>query len=180
MEYYEEHVPAELISSLARRADARAEVTRALRTLEARGVAVDGGYTADEKRRSIFFSEFLAPAGIRTYVSVLLRTGNASPTAMRMTRDRTPFGADAIGLLCRLRSLLQLCEALFDARASVEIDLTARQRAIVDYVAAGLTNREIAGILGISPNTVRNRLAEAFARLEVASRAELVAMVLRR
>lgn len=52
--------------------------------------------------------------------------------------------------------------------------LTPRQNEIVTLVARGHTNREIGGALGLSPNTVRNRLANAFKRLDVGSRAELV------
>lgn len=52
--------------------------------------------------------------------------------------------------------------------------LTPRQNEIVTLLARGHTNREIGEALGLSANTVRNRLADAFARLQVGSRAELV------
>jgi DNA-binding NarL/FixJ family response regulator len=58
--------------------------------------------------------------------------------------------------------------------------LTQRQRAIADLVCRGLTNPEIASVLGISRNTVRNQLAVTFRRLGVSTRAELVAVLLQR
>lgn len=52
--------------------------------------------------------------------------------------------------------------------------LTARQRQIVEGVALGRTNLEIAEGLGISPNTVRNLLAQACERLGAGNRADVV------
>jgi DNA-binding NarL/FixJ family response regulator len=43
----------------------------------------------------------------------------------------------------------------------------------------GLQNREIAAALGTSVNTVRKQLVSLFEKLEVASRAELVAVAMR-
>lgn len=57
--------------------------------------------------------------------------------------------------------------------------LSPRQRAILDLVAAGRTSKEIAVILGISESTVNWHLANAFARLGASSRAEAVAIAMR-
>lgn len=54
-------------------------------------------------------------------------------------------------------------------------DLTEREREILDLVARGLTNTEIAGRLVLSPKTVRNHVSNVFTKLQVASRAEAVA-----
>lgn len=51
--------------------------------------------------------------------------------------------------------------------------LTPRQCEVVEFAAAGATNREIAETLGISPDTVSDHLSEAYRRLEVANRVEL-------
>lgn len=53
--------------------------------------------------------------------------------------------------------------------------LTPRQREIAALVAAGRTNAEIGGALGISGETVRNHLAMVMARLRMANRAQLAA-----
>lgn len=53
--------------------------------------------------------------------------------------------------------------------------LTDREREILDLVARGLTNSEIARRLVLSPKTVRNHVSNVFAKLAVATRAEAVA-----
>jgi DNA-binding NarL/FixJ family response regulator len=54
-------------------------------------------------------------------------------------------------------------------------ELTDREREILDLVARGLTNAEIARRLVISDKTVRNHVSNVFAKLHVAGRAEAVA-----
>jgi len=53
-------------------------------------------------------------------------------------------------------------------------ELTACESRVVDLLERGLTNREIASLLGLSPNTVRNRVASAFKRVGASRRSELV------
>lgn len=53
--------------------------------------------------------------------------------------------------------------------------LTEREREILDLVAHGLTNAEIARRLFVSDKTVRNHVSNVFAKLQVAGRAEAVA-----
>lgn len=53
--------------------------------------------------------------------------------------------------------------------------LTEREREILDLVARGLTNSEIARRLVLSAKTVRNHVSNVFAKLQVAGRAEAVA-----
>lgn len=56
--------------------------------------------------------------------------------------------------------------------------LTPAERHVVDYVCLGYTNPEIAAALGISVNTVRNRLVLVFRKLGATTRAELVRVAL--
>jgi DNA-binding NarL/FixJ family response regulator len=53
--------------------------------------------------------------------------------------------------------------------------LTEREREILDLVARGLTNAEIARRLVVSDKTVRNHVSNVFVKLQVAGRAEAVA-----
>jgi DNA-binding CsgD family transcriptional regulator len=53
--------------------------------------------------------------------------------------------------------------------------LTAREQTIVQAVARGLTNQEIAAELFLSTHTVRDHLKAIFAKLDVSTRGELVA-----
>ena len=59
--------------------------------------------------------------------------------------------------------------------AGPEVDLTPRQIDILKYVANGLSNKEIAPLIGVGPDCVKAHLKAAFARLGATSRSEAVA-----
>ena len=65
------------------------------------------------------------------------------------------------------------------AGVSSKPQLSERHRAILDYVARGLSNPEIGKLLGIGPDCVKAHLKIIYSRLGVATRAEAVAMALR-
>jgi DNA-binding NarL/FixJ family response regulator len=65
------------------------------------------------------------------------------------------------------------------ARASAS-SLSARERELLELVAAGLTNKSIARRLDLSINTVKYHLASIFAKLESRTRAEAVSEAARR
>ncbi|WP_030904128.1 response regulator transcription factor [Streptosporangium amethystogenes] len=52
--------------------------------------------------------------------------------------------------------------------------LTTRERQILDLIAAGSSNRQIAERLALSPKTVRNNVSNVFAKLQVADRAHAI------
>jgi DNA-binding NarL/FixJ family response regulator len=58
--------------------------------------------------------------------------------------------------------------------------LTAREREVLDRIAAGRRNAAIAEELGISPKTVANHISSIFAKLAVSDRAEAIVMARRR
>ncbi len=53
-------------------------------------------------------------------------------------------------------------------------ELTGREREILDLIAQGKTNAEIAQGLVLSPHTVRNHISNIFSKLQVADRAEAI------
>jgi DNA-binding CsgD family transcriptional regulator len=63
--------------------------------------------------------------------------------------------------------------------ASGWASLTAAERAVADLVAAGLTNRQVAARLFVSPHTVAFHLRRIFRKLEVTSRVELASLAAR-
>jgi len=52
--------------------------------------------------------------------------------------------------------------------------LSARERQVIEYLAAGMTNREIAQVLHLSPHTVKNYLCRIFDKIGASSRTELL------
>ncbi len=53
-------------------------------------------------------------------------------------------------------------------------ELTAREREVLDLIAAGKNNQEIARHLYLSPKTVRNHISNIFTKLQVADRAQAI------
>ena len=59
--------------------------------------------------------------------------------------------------------------------------LTAREREVIELFSRGLTYAEVAGLFGISINTVRSHVRQSYEKLHVCSKAEAVtALLLRR
>ncbi|GAA0908929.1 response regulator transcription factor [Virgisporangium aurantiacum] len=73
---------------------------------------------------------------------------------------------------------LRIAEFFAGAAASAVAEpfpqLTVREREILDLLAAGRSNGQIAGTLYLSPKTVRNTVSNVFAKLQVADRAEAI------
>ena len=55
--------------------------------------------------------------------------------------------------------------------------LSEREREVLGYIVAGLTNKEIARVLTLSPRTVDNNLRRVYAKLGIAGRRELAAAI---
>jgi DNA-binding NarL/FixJ family response regulator len=67
-----------------------------------------------------------------------------------------------------------------DAEAArLVAELTARELEIVEYLVRGLTNREIADVLFLSPLTVKTHVNHAMVKLGVRDRAQLVTVAVR-
>lgn len=104
--------------------------------------------------------------------------------------------ASASEVVCAVRAIFKgeaicppkMCAALFDFFAQAEkkgqfntstrrADLTLRQRQLVNLVAKGMTNKEIAVQLNLSEFTVRNHIHRIMKQVDVGSRREAVKAV---
>ena len=63
---------------------------------------------------------------------------------------------------------------------SASAGLTQRETEIVSYVAKGFSNKEIASLLGIAPNTAKMHLANVFEKLGACDRASAVSIAVSR
>lgn len=76
--------------------------------------------------------------------------------------------------LAEVRAFLGVDEAGRVTGANGLERLTERQREVLDLVAAGCSNDEVAGALGIATKTVKNHLTRIFSRLGVSTRARAI------
>lgn len=108
-----------------------------------------------------------------------------SAVVLGRKRARAEFTDSELEQLAQLAPVLSVCDAWLQQRAGAPAGmpvavrcldgrLTPRQRSIVEQVALGHADHEIAAALQISPHTVRNILVTIRARLGAANRAEIV------
>ncbi|MBN2725096.1 MAG: response regulator transcription factor [Deltaproteobacteria bacterium] len=75
------------------------------------------------------------------------------------------------------RSILRHFRSVPDVgidREVVKSPLTPREEEILKYIAKGLSNREVAGIISVSMATVRTHLEHIYSKLDVTNRTEAV------
>jgi DNA-binding NarL/FixJ family response regulator len=73
------------------------------------------------------------------------------------------------------RRLISYFAAIPAANAAVAFpELTEREREVLELIAAGHNNAQIAQRLVLSPKTVRNRVSSVFSKLQVADRAQAI------
>jgi DNA-binding CsgD family transcriptional regulator len=86
------------------------------------------------------------------------------------------LGFTALGLWVGHRLTAKKPAAPFERNnaAIASLGLTPRECEILDLLASGRTNQELARALGVSPNTVKTHLANLFAKLEVDRRVKAI------
>jgi len=105
----------------------------------------------------------------------------------RLLRRAKRRGAAAEALTEAVAVFEQLGAPTWRAQARSELDrvgmrrtpqeLTATERRVAELAAGGMTNKEVAAALFISPKTVEANLARAYSKLGIKSRAELGARI---
>jgi DNA-binding CsgD family transcriptional regulator len=139
------------------------------------------------RERLLVYRELLTPLGVTSFITQVWHApwgvfgyhlGRVGPVRR--------FGDRETRLLRRLAPCVKLGQGLFarapgTAPALSEVEpwtqvwaLSPREVAVARLVARGLNNPEIAALLGISPNPLRNQLASVFRKADVSSRSELV------
>jgi DNA-binding CsgD family transcriptional regulator len=61
-----------------------------------------------------------------------------------------------------------------NTRAQATLGISERELEVLELLAAGRSNKEIASRLGVSPNTVKTHVARLFEKLEVNRRTEAI------
>jgi DNA-binding CsgD family transcriptional regulator len=141
---------------------------------------IDSELFGSRLRNLSFFNEVSRPAGIAQLMYGLISFQGMPPSFVALGRSSGEgFSEEHRVAFERLIQPLTLADAALAGLDATEptaqpFQLTRGQQELVSFVRMGLTNTLIASALGISPNTVRNRLAELFRQCGVSSRAELV------
>lgn len=58
--------------------------------------------------------------------------------------------------------------------ALAALGVTGQELKVLEHLAAGRSNKEIARVLGLSPNTVKTHVANLFAKLQVSRRTQAI------
>jgi DNA-binding CsgD family transcriptional regulator len=117
------------------------------------------------------YTEVLRPSGIEFEMKMALESPTWISRAFMFSRsDREYTDREAE----RARLVAPHLAAIY-RRLRATSALTSREVEVIDLVARGLTNREIAAQLSVSPDTVRSHLEHAFAKLSVGTRTAAVA-----
>ena len=138
--------------------------------------------TLDEKHLADAFRRTLAPYLCETALRIRF------PVNRDDVSDRSVHAALSITreLVASLQKVLDGEEVLSDdVRAVLKNDppvaaLSSRQREILDMLVRGLSNRDMADLLGISVTVVKEHITSLYAKLGAANRTEAVAIALRK
>lgn len=119
----------------------------------------------------------LTTYGTSVDIARALKAGATGAVTKNLSNDEL---ADAIRATARGERMLSAEIEASLSEAESDNGLTARQREVLDSITRGLSNDDIAGMLGISKVRVKQHLAALYQKLGAANRAEAVAIALRR
>ena len=123
-----------------------------------------------------YYDYVLRPAGIEHQMRLWLPAPPRGSRVFYFNRQRREgdFSERDRGLLELLRPFLAAFHERFELARSTtpaeEYGLTCREVEVLRWVACGKTNRQIAALLVVSPNTVRTHLEHAYRKLGVHTR----------
>jgi DNA-binding CsgD family transcriptional regulator len=138
-------------------------------------------YSARQWRSTGIYTEYYRPLGIENDLMLTLPAGLGPAVdplqSVRLLFLRGPgldFTERDRALLILLRPHLHQAYLDVERRRHPTPQLTPRQRELLNLVAAGHTNTQIARSLGVSQATVRTHLEHIYGRLHVSSRTAAV------
>ncbi|HWT37321.1 MAG TPA: LuxR C-terminal-related transcriptional regulator [Paraburkholderia sp.] len=166
--------------------EAVASLTSALRSVKARHndylalrlstVLAIVWMRANEPVRALDIFRDVLNANHEIYRSILDQ-GREIGQLLQAARDDTR-PASSKETVAYIDRLLEGWRALYEPGAkpdTVRESLSARERSIVELIALGQSNKEIARTLGIAPETVKSHIKNVFVKLNVDKRAQAVA-----
>ncbi|MDE1166686.1 MAG: helix-turn-helix transcriptional regulator [Pseudomonas sp.] len=114
--------------------------------------------------------------GVACYLLVLMNITERKRSELELVsaieevmRDASWFSQTLIEKLANVKSA-----NASNHPATAFTDLTVREREVLGLICEGLADKEIAGRLGLAPNTIRNHVATVYSKLAVHSRSEAI------
>jgi DNA-binding CsgD family transcriptional regulator/tetratricopeptide (TPR) repeat protein len=183
----------ELAESAAAEANRRAEISPGVQSLAAAAAHTAGLLERDTDKLSKAVSllertprSLALAAAYEDLGLAQQRDGSADSGIDALTQSLVRFAragatSDAARLRSRLRALgVRRRVATAEKPATGWVAMTKSELAVAQLVANGLTNREVAERLFVSPHTVNTHLRQVFAKLEVNSRVDLTRLATER
>jgi DNA-binding CsgD family transcriptional regulator len=131
--------------------------------------------------RTELYQYVSGPVGIEDMFRLWLDPSGARLEFDRARRDFSERDRDVLNVLlphlAQLRRHAAARQRASPSVATASEKLTPREREVLEFVAEGKTNAEIAALLWISPGTVRRHLENVFEKLDVHTRTAAVAAV---
>jgi DNA-binding CsgD family transcriptional regulator len=130
--------------------------------------------------RTPMYREFYKPLGVVDEVILWLPAPEGEARCLSMYRTRSVFDGRSRDLLTVLRPHLTVIIERNELRRRLSeqpdtTGLTPREAEVLDWVARGKQNKEIAALLQTSPHTIRTQLQAIYEKLGVHSRTAAVA-----
>jgi DNA-binding CsgD family transcriptional regulator len=117
------------------------------------------------------YNDYYRPIGIRHTMALPIYVDQRLLVSFVFNRASSPFGERELHLAETLRPHLANLYRLVGSDLPVTgAALTAREREVLEWVAAGKTNRDIAAILGARPRTIEKHLERIYEKLGVETR----------
>jgi len=116
------------------------------------------------------YNDYYRPIGIRHTMALPVHVDRRLLVSFVFNRASSAFGERELQLAETLRPHLANLYRLAGANTPVNTTLTAREREVLEWVAAGKTNRDIAALLGARPRTIEKHLERIYEKLGVETR----------
>jgi len=117
------------------------------------------------------YNDYYRPIGIRHTMALPIHVDRRLLVSFVFNRASSAFGERELQLAETLRPhLANLYRLAGDVTPVSGAALTAREREVLEWVAAGKTNRDIAAILGARPRTIEKHLERIYEKLGVETR----------
>lgn len=128
------------------------------------------------------YTDIAVPLGnVRCMQGPVLADGRVTGVIFVARRHDHPFSVEAVldlsSVSAHISVQLARLRSMSLAQARLRSVLTEREVEVSLLVAKGLTNEQIAHVLGVSANAIKGTLARAFRKLGIESRVELVAIL---